>query len=884
MTNAGPRLAAAAAALVLGATLALAGDDTPPRVLKLEVEPARIDLPGAGAEHGLLATADQEGGRRLDVTRDAIITSSNPQAVAVVDQRVRAVGAGEAEISVTYSKQTATIRVVAGEASALTPPSFRNEVIPVLTRYGFNQGGCHGKEAGQNGFKLSLRGFAPEEDYNRLIVESLGRRINHAAPELSLILAKAANRIPHRGGELFNRDSRAYQLLVRWVEAGTPNVKPGEATLSSLEILGGGRALASGQEQQLLVRGTFSDGQVCDVTWLTKFYSNDASVLLVSESGRVRAKREGASTIRAHFQDKVAVTAFTIPHAKPVDPALYEERLTVLDAQVFDKLAELRITPAGGCSDAEYLRRASLDTIGTLPTADEVAAFLDDQDPGKREKLADRLFERPEFVDYWAQQLGDLLQNRRERDHDVRGTKGVRNFHQWLREQVASNRPWNELARDVLTATGDTAKSPQIGYFVVTVGESREAPKTDLVAAVAQSFLGTRILCCKCHNHPDEKYTQDDYYHFAAFFSSISLDRQKPEKAPTSLAVMAPGEQEQRKRMSEIEKQLKPLEISLKDKNEDETKKIQKQIDDKRNEMDSCKKRAEDARRAPVKVSQPRTGLALAPQPLDRSATEVPPGEDPRKVLADWMTAPTNEYFSGSMVNRLWKHFLGVGLVDPVDDLRSSNPPTNAGLWRALNQEFVGSGYNLRHVMKLILTSRVYQLASATQPDNENDRRFYSHYYTKRLSAEVLLDAISQVTGVPDAFAGYPVGVRATQLPDPGIESHFLKLFGQSDRVTACACERNGEVTLPQLLHLQNGASVVEKIKNPDGRLAKLLKDEPDDARIVETLFLSTLGRRPKEAEGKVVMRQFADGSDRADVLKDLFWALLNSKEFVFNH
>jgi hypothetical protein len=884
MNQAGSRGVLTGAAALLCFSLALAGGDPDPRIVRLTIEPATLDLRGAGADHGVLISAETDDGRLLDVTREAALTSSNPKIVTIGDGRVRAVADGKVSIAVAYSNQTATFDVTAADTATDTPPSFRNEVIPVLTRYGCNQGGCHGKEAGQNGFKLSLRGFAPEEDYNRLTVESFGRRMNHAAPDLSLFLAKASNRIPHRGGELFARDSRAYDLLVRWIEGGTPNVKTGEAILSSLEILGGGRRLAPGQEQQLLVRGTFSDGMVRDLTWLTKFYSNDASVLTVSDAGRVKAKREGASTIRAHFQDKVAVVGFTIPHAKPVDPALYEKRLTVVDGPVFDKLAELRIPPAPGCSDEEFLRRAYLDTIGTLPTPDEVVAFLDDPSPDKRAKLPEALFARPEFVDYWAQILGDLLQNRKERDHDVRGTKGVRDFHQWLREQVSANRPWNELARDVLTATGDTAKSPQIGYFVVTVGESREAPKTDLVAAVAQSFLGTRILCCKCHNHPDEKYTQDDYYHFAAFFSSVCLDRQKPEKAPSGLSVMSPREQEERKRLSDLEKQVKPLEISLKEKSEDEQKKIQKQIDDKHREMESCRKRADEARKAPVKVSQPRTGVALAPQPLDRSATEIPPGEDPRKVLADWMTAPTNEYFSGSMVNRLWKHFLGVGLVDPVDDLRSSNPPTNAALWKVLNQEFVKSGFNLRHVMTLILTSRVYQLGASTQPENENDRRFYSHYYTKRMSAEVLLDAISQVTGIPDAFAGYPVGLRATQLPDPGVESHFLKLFGQSDRVTACACERNGEVTLPQLLHLQNGASVVEKIKNPEGRLARLLQAEPDNGKMVDALFLSALGRRPREVERKTVERMLADGTDRVDVARDLFWALLNSKEFVFNH
>jgi hypothetical protein len=884
MTKGGLRGVLTLTASLLAIGFASAGDDPRPRILRLTAEPATIDLRGPGAEHGVLVGAETEDGRFLDVTREAALSSSDPKVVAVVERRVKAAADGQVTLTIAYANQTATIRVAASDTAADATPSFRNEVVPVLTRYGCNQGGCHGKEAGQNGFKLSLRGFAPEEDYNRLTVESFGRRMNHAAPDLSLFLAKATNRIPHRGGELFSRDSRAYDLLVRWIEAGTPNVKPGEATLASLEVLGGGRRMGAGGEQQLLVRATFSDGQVRDVTWLSKFYSNDASVLSVTDSGRVRAKREGASTVRAHFQDRVAVAAFTIPHAKPVDPALYEKRLNAVDGPLFDKLAELRIPPAAGCSDEEFFRRAMLDTIGTLPTAAEVAAFLDDPNPNKRAALPEALFARPEFVDYWAQILGDLLQNRKERDHDVRGSKGVRAFHQWLREQVTANRPWNELARDVLTATGDTAKSPQIGYFVVTVGESREAPKTDLVAAVAQSFLGTRILCCKCHNHPDEKYTQDDYYHFAAFFSSVCLDRQRPEKAPTGLAVMSPREQEERKRLADLEKQIRPLEISLQDKSDEEQKKLRKQIDDKHREMESCRKRADEARKAPVKVSQPRTGAALAPQPLDRSATEVPPGEDPRRVLADWMTSPANEYFSGSMVNRLWKHFLGVGLVDPVDDLRSSNPPTNAALWKTLNREFVESGFNLRHVMRLILTSRVYQLGAATCPENENDRRFYSHYYAKRLSAEVLLDGISQATGVPDSFAGYPVGLRAIQLPDPGVESHFLKLFGQSDRVTACACERNGEVTLPQLLHLQNGASVVEKIKSPEGRLAKLLKDEADNGRLVESLYLSTLGRRPREVERTTIAKMFSDGSDRADVARDLFWALLNSKEFVFNH
>src|SRR5436190_1017210 len=416
----------------------------------LVAEPAAVELQGSGADHGLLVSADAEDGRRLDVTREATIVSSDPKIIRVVDGRLVAAADGEVEVSVRHAGRTATMKAVAAGTGVPSSPSFRNEVVPVLTRYGCNQGGCHGKEAGQNGFKLSLRGFAPEEDYTRLIVESFGRRMNHASPDLSLVLAKASNRIPHRGGELFSRDSRAYDLLVKWIQAGTPNVRADEPTLTALEILGGGRRMGSGQEQQLLVRGTFSNGQVRDVTWLSKFYSNDVTVLAVSELGLVKAKREGASTVRAHFMDKVAVAAFTIPHHRNVDPAVYAGRRNVLDAPLFEKLAELRIPPSAGCGDGEFLRRAFLDAIGTLPTAAEAAAFLDDPAADKRGRLVDALLERPEFVDYWAQQLGDLFQNRKERDHDVRGSKGVRNFHQWLREQVAVNRPWNELARDVL--------------------------------------------------------------------------------------------------------------------------------------------------------------------------------------------------------------------------------------------------------------------------------------------------------------------------------------------------------------------------------------------------------------------------------------------------
>ena len=388
------------------------------------------------------------------------------------------------------------------------------------------------------------------------------------------------------------------------------------------------------------------------------------------------------------------------------------------------------------------------------------------------------------------------------------------------------------MAREVLTAKGNSEANPAVGYFIVTVGENNESHKSEIVGAVAQSFLGTRIGCAQCHNHPLEKYTQDDYYHFAAFFSRVRLERKDPKQGTT-------------------------LTVGLRDQNQNKN---------------------------PVGVSQPRTGQFMKPQPLDRSAVTVAVTDDPRDKLAAWITDPKNEAFSGAMVNRIVRHYLGVGLVEPVDDLRASNPPTNPELWAALNKEFVSHKFDLRHLMRVILNSRTYQLTSATKPANATDTRFYSHFSARRLPAEVLADALAQTTGVPDTFPGYPVGMRAIQLPDPTLKSYFLTIFGRSERVTACACERAGDVTMPQLLHLQNGEAVVQKIRSGDGRLTKWLSEKKSDAQLTDELFLTTLSRSPTVAEKTAVTKALGDGSPRDEVFRDLFWALLNAKEFTFNH
>jgi hypothetical protein len=722
------------------------------------------------------------------------------------------------------------------------PPSFLNDVMPLFTRFGCNQGACHGKGAGQNGFRLSLRGYAPELDYAYLTREFAGRRLSVTAPEDSLLLRKALGVTPHSGGKLFARGSQPHKVLLDWLQAGAPGPRLDDPAMASIDVLPAKQSLRPGDTLQLSVRARYTDGSTRDATWLSRFDSNDAGMASVDAAGTVRVLRHGETAIRVAFQGQVGVVVVAAPGEQAVDPAKFAQRNNFIDDLVFAKLAALHIEPSELSSDSQFLRRVYLDTIGILPTPAEARTFLADVRQDKRAQLIDALLDRPEFVDYRALLLGDLLQNRRERDHDVRGPKGVRAFHVWLREQVAVNRPWDELVREVLTAKGTTTANPAVGYFVVTVGEHDPPDSSEVVASVAQAFLGTRIGCAQCHNHPLERYTQDDYYHFAAYFSRFRLDRKDPVEKPTTLLV---------------------------------------------NVGKDGKRRTD-----PVGVAQPRTGRFLAPQPLDRTVIEVKPDQDPRVQLAAWITGPRNEYFSGAMVNRVWKQYLGVGLVEPVDDLRASNPPTNPELWAALNKEFVTRGFDVKHLMRTILNSRTYQLTSATRPGNAADTRFYSHFYARRLSAEVLLDSLCQSTGVPEQFDGYALGIRVGQMPETGLKTYFLPLFGKSERVTACACERNGEVTMPQLLHLQNGQTVIYKINDGKGRLNTMLRNKTwtDDA-VMDELYLATLARpAPEDIKARVRMElidNFRKGEEfrsREEVFRDLFWSLLNSKEFAFNH
>lgn len=749
--------------------------------------------------------------------------------------------------------------------------SFQRDVLPVLTKSGCNLGGCHGKLAGQNGFRLSLRGYAPEWDHEWITQEVNGRRIDFAFPEQSLLVEKASGGVMHEGGTRFRKGSRAWQTLVDWIAARAPGPVANEPMPVALEVTPGESVLQSGGSLTLKVMAREADGRTSDVTWLAQFFSNDEALLRVTPEGKVTARGYGEASVRVHFLNLVQVVTCTMPYPHEVAPEVYAERRSAVDGPVFSKLQQLRLPPAEDCSDAEFVRRAFLDATGVLPTPEEVTTFTTDSSPGKRAALVDRLLDSPEWLDYWTLQLADVLQNRRERDHDVRGVKGVRSFHAWLRGRLADGAGWDRMAREILTASGDVRDHPEIGYFITVIGENREVEKSELPDSVAQSFLGTRIGCARCHNHPLERYTQDDFYHFAAFFAKTGLERENPQKGGTRLIVQTREEAEQVKRLASAVEKLREAEAASKP---------QAERDDLQRQVVQQEKELAESQSRPPQVNHPRTNRPVTARTLDGSTPVFAKGDDPRAAFADWAIASPE--FAGAMVNRLWRHFFATGLVESVDDLRASNPPSNAELWQLLGSEFRGHGYDLRHIMRLILTSRAYQLSATTRPENQADHRFFSHYYARRLPAEVMLDALASATGVPDEFPGYPTGLRAVQLPDTGVASYFLTLFGRSDRVTACACERKGEVTLPQLLNLQNGDEIQRQLMNDQGRLASLLKN-PDDNAVLNTLYLTCLARLPAEAERSLFQAQL--GSDPRDVVyRDLFWALLNSKEFTFNH
>lgn len=701
------------------------------------------------------------------------------------------------------------------------PPSFVNDVIPTLSRLGCNTGPCHGAAQGKGGFRLSLRGYAPEIDYFSITRHLGGRRISRTEPERSLFLRKPLLEVAHRGGKRLNRGTREFAVLSGWLRMGAPGPTGKEPTLTKLEILPGDRKMRPGEKQKLAVRAHFTDGHVEDVTHRAIFNSNDIAIATVDEFGVVTQQRAGETAVVARYMDKLTAVRFMSPFDRKVNPAAFAARINYIDDLVNAKLKELRIEPSQSCTDEEFVRRAFIDAIGTLPMGDEARTFLDDRDPKKRERLLGALLQRPEYGMVWALKFGDLFTLRRE----YMQRKNAMVLQQWLMDQFNANRPWDQIATDILTASGDidthrgglfyVSRAPQKpgeGYWIRATENTSEM--------VAQVFLGNRIQCAKCHNHPTERYTQDDYYHFAALWQQVS-GKEGPGPVPLKLTATANGD-----------------------------------------------------------VRQPRTGEVMVARPLDRSDLGFAKDEDRRVKAAAWIVG--RDDFARNIVNRVWARCFGAGIVEPVDDIRSTNPATNEPLMRALVNDLRAHNFDLKYLTATIMKSRTYQLSAQPNKTNRTDTKLFSHYMPRRMPAEEMADAVAQVTGVSDRYPGMPPGIRACELADTEIPSIMLDTFGRPPRVMPSDSERNCNPAISQALALLNSDAIQQKLKSSECVLTDLLKKP--DAEVVETLFLSAFSRRPTAKEAAALLDQVKAAPKRDEAFQDVMWALLNSKEFMFNH
>lgn len=741
-------------------------------------------------------------------------------------------------LSAIYSALLAATVVTAPGSAAAAPaaasrtPAFLDQVIPVLTRGGCNAGACHGAAPGKNGFRLSLLGYDPEADHDNLLRQGGGRRINRAAPEASLLLRKAAGELPHGGGARFRPGSAEMGILADWIAGGAPGPDPRAPEVMHLVVAPTAAALPTGSVRPLRVTAHYTDGGRRDVTALARFASNAEHLATVNGEGRVTLHRVGEAVIRVSFRGNVAVARLAVPSSVPVpagvDPWSLPADSSPLDRAVFGKLRRLRFQPSPGCTDAEFLRRAYLDLTGAVPPQEAADRFLREATaarvpPGRgpagaadaadvRRRLVERLLESPEFTDLWTYRLGDLLRSTRRK----LGPKGNRRFHEWLRAQVAANRPWDQLVRELLTSRGSLWDVGPANFYGTAAGPE------ELAEITSQEFLGIRLQCARCHDHPFDRWRQADYYRFAAFFARMQVKNGGERGDPV---------------------------VVLRDEGD---------------------------------VKHPKSGAVLPARSLDGAVAATQP--DPRLDLADWLTAPGNQWFARNLANRVWKHLMGRGLVDPVDDVRASNPPSNEEALTVLAAGFQESGYDLRELVRTIATSRVYQLAAVTNASNRFDESQFSHHIVRRLSAEQLLDSLVAATGVPERFAGAALGTRAAQLSDTSVPSYLLDLFGRPARAGVCECEREDDPNLAQVLHFMNGESVNRRLLAPGGRLARLLDSGAGDATVVRELFMAALTREPNFAERAGALAALARAPSRRQALADLFWALLNSREFLFTH
>ncbi len=772
-----------------------------------------------------------------------IVWSSSDPAIATVDQAglVTPHGNGSVSIEARVGASAARARVQVEGFGGGFAWSFRNHVEPVLARMGCNSGACHGALAGKGGFKLSLRGYDPPADYFNIVKQDGERRVDLADPGRSLVLAKPTAAVPHKGGLRFKTRSPEYRMLAQWIAAGAQPPAENDPRTESIAIFPSRSIQQPGAAQRILVHARYSDGRSDDVTRFVKWSSADESVCRVDDNGQVTIVGPGEGAVVAWFASKLAIARVTVPF-EPGPLAAGESRDTrkprnFIDEQVDRQLARLNLPASPACGDAEFLRRASIDTIGRPPTIEEVRQFLGDPAPAKRDALADHLLATPDFADYWTYKWSDVLTLSSARIHP----QAVKAYYQWIHKEVERDTPWDQFVRKIVTASGESLENGPTNFYGLN-----QSPE-DMTENVCQAFLGLSIACAKCHNHPLEKWTNDQYYGMASLFARVRAKGWGGEgtegDGKRTLYVAESGE-----------------------------------------------------------LVQPRTGKPQTPTPLDGQPLDPSDPGDRRVALANWLTAPANPYFARAVANRVWANYMGVGLVEKVDDMRVSNPASNDALLAALADNLVKNRFQLKPLMKAILVSNAYSRASRPLAANKADHRFYSHYFPRRMMAEVLHDAIVEATLVPTRFEFiatpgadrrktdfYPLGTRAVQLYDSAVENYFLQTFGRNSRRITCECERSDEPTMVQVLHLSNGATLNEKLRAAGSRPQKLRALRAQgmaDAALIDEIYLACLARFPTEAERARLLAILPPKGSPAEeeVLEDLFWGLMSSREFLFNH
>jgi hypothetical protein len=795
-----------AACLSAGSLLAEAG---------IEILPARIFLSTTEARQRLVIQEVDGGKYQAQVTGEIELVSSDPGVARIEQGVVIPVKDGTVTITARLGDQQATAKVTVTGQQEPFEWSFRNHVESVLSKSGCNSGACHGAKAGQNGFRLTLFGFDLQADYSYLTKQARGRRVVPSDPGRSLMLTKPTGALPHRGGVRLEVNGPEYRVLAEWIAAGTPGPSDQDAIVERVEVLPEYSSQQPGNRQQLVVLAYFNDGHVEDVTRWAKYTTVNRSVATVGKHGEVEVVGPGEGAVKVWYLNLNQLAFLTVPYDNQLDPGLFEQerRNNFIDEHVLGKLQALNIPPSPITDDATFIRRVYLDTIGMIPTSEQVKQFLENSRPSdeKRVALVDDLLARPEYVDYWAYKWSDLLLA----NGKTLGADAARTYYDWIRERVQENTPWDEFVRMLVTANGSTSENGAANFYSL-----HQSPE-EMSETVSQAFLGLSINCARCHNHPLEKWTNDQYYGMANMFSRV--------RGKGSRIVFTDTQGE---------------------------------------------------------LLQPSTGRPQPPRPLDAEPVAFDDPTDRRIHLARWLTSPDNRYFSRSIANRVWANFFGVGLVEKVDDMRVTNPASNDQLLGAVADYLVEENFDLKKLVRAILTSSSYQRSSRTVEGNESDDRFYSRYYPRRLQAEVLLDAISQVTAVPTVFKDHPVGTRALQLPDSNIESYFLSTFGRPDRVITCECERSDEPSMTQVLHLYNGKTINNKLQAKENRISLVLEAGADDQQVIRSAYLEVLSRLPssEELSRLSALIQVEDGSQRREVLEDLYWSLLTSREFLFNH